>query len=198
MLWTRHLVMVYLFVISLGVTFLSHWSNVTALELMGKQPHIFEDILSMNRTRLEDTGVLLLSVLPYLLTQWLMGMFFAYIHLGPRLGLLQKYMPLIFVSPILLAMWPLDSRLIKCQLTLSGAIPLLLTKIILLSSGIEASKTVYNGYQYALNFISNYGVSAFIENEWQRLNVPTVLRVFWTIRYSQNIHIHRYDEIVLH
>ncbi|KAI8123223.1 Protein TRC8 like protein [Lucilia cuprina] len=43
MLWTRHLVMVYMFVISLGLTFLSHWSNVSALAILEKSPCILED-----------------------------------------------------------------------------------------------------------------------------------------------------------
>jgi len=40
MLWTRHLVMVYMFLTSLGLTFLSYWSNVSALALMERSPSI--------------------------------------------------------------------------------------------------------------------------------------------------------------
>lgn len=29
---------------------------------------------------------------------------------------------------------------------------------------------------------SNFGISALIENEWNRLNIPNVLRIFWSIR----------------
>lgn len=182
MLWTRHLVMVYMFVISLGLTFLSHWSNVSALALMENNSCILEDILSMNTTRLLDTGGVAVSLLPHLVAQWFMGMLFAYIHLGPRYAILQRSMPLVFASPILLATLPLKMRIIKYLPILAAAVPLLLTKITIMSSGMEAGKTVYNGYQFATNFVSNFGLSALIENEWQRLNVPSVLRVFWTIR----------------
>uniref|UniRef100_A0A1B0BMI5 TRC8-like N-terminal domain-containing protein n=1 Tax=Glossina palpalis gambiensis TaxID=67801 RepID=A0A1B0BMI5_9MUSC len=185
MLWTRHLVMVYMFVISLGLTFLSHWSNVSALALMENNSCILEDILSMNTTRLLDTGGVAVSLLPHLVAQWFMGMLFAYIHLGPRYSILQRSMPLIFASPILLATLPLKMRIIKYLPILAAAVPLLLTKITIMSSGMEAGKTVYNGYQFATNFVSNFGLSALIENEWQRLNVPSVLRVFWTIRITQ-------------
>ncbi|XP_023308898.2 protein TRC8 homolog isoform X2 [Lucilia cuprina] len=185
MLWTRHLVMVYMFVISLGLTFLSHWSNVSALAILEKSPCILEDILSMNTTRLMDTGNVAASLLPHLVAQWFMGMLFAYIHLGPRYELLQKSMPFIFASPIILATLPLKTKMIKYLPIVADAVPLVLTKITVMSCSMEAGKTVYNGYQYAMNFVSNFGLSALIENEWQRLNVPSVLRVFWTIRISQ-------------
>ncbi|KAM7364547.1 TRC8 ring finger protein isoform 2-T7 [Cochliomyia hominivorax] len=185
MLWTRHLVMVYMFVISFGLTFLSHWSNVSALAILEKSPCILEDIMSMNTTRLMDTGGVAVSLLPHLVAQWFMGMLFAYIHLGPRYELLQKSMPLIFASPIVLAMLPLKPKMIKYLPIVADAVPLMLTKITVMSCGMEAGKIVYNGYQYAMNFVSNFGLSALIENEWQRLNVPSVLRVFWTIRISQ-------------
>ena len=181
------MVMVYMFVISLGLTFLSHWSNVSALAILEKSPCILEDIISLNTTRLMDTGSVVTSLLPHLVAQWFMGMLFAYIHLGPRYELLQKSMPLIFASPILLAMLPMKPKLLKYLPIIADAVPLMLTKITLLSIAMEASKTIYNGYQYAMNFVSNFGLSALIENEWQRLNVPSVLRVFWTIRYLFNV-----------
>ncbi|XP_036322757.1 protein TRC8 homolog isoform X2 [Rhagoletis pomonella] len=185
MLWTRHLVMVYMFVISLGLTFLSYWSNVSALAVMEKSPCIVEDLLSLNTTRLLDTGGVAMSLVPHLVAQWFMGMLFAYVHLGPRYPTIPKIMPIVFACPILLAMLPLPPRIIKDLPVLAGAVPLILTKITMLSSAIDAAKTVYNGYQYAMNFVSNFGLSALIENEWQRLNVPSVLRVFWTIRIGQ-------------
>ncbi|XP_053946102.1 protein TRC8 homolog isoform X1 [Anastrepha ludens] len=185
MLWTRHLVMVYMFVISLGLTFLSYWSNVSALAVMEKSPCILGDLLSFNTTRLLDTSGVAMSLVPHLVAQWFMGMLFAYVHLGPRYSAIQKIMPVVFASPILLAMLPLPPRIVKDLPVLAGAVPLILTKITMLSSAIDAAKTVYNGYQYAMNFVSNFGLSALIENEWQRLNVPSVLRVFWTIRIGQ-------------
>ncbi|XP_017131459.1 protein TRC8 homolog isoform X1 [Drosophila elegans] len=185
MLWTRHLVMVYMFLTSLGLTFLSYWSNVSALALMERSPSILEDLMSLNTTRLLDSGGVVMSLAPHLMAQWFMGMLFAYIHLGPRLELLQKSMPIIFASPILVAMLPLPPKVVQHLPVVAAFTPIILTKITLLHSAMEASRTVYNGYQYAMNFVSNFGLSALIENEWQRLNVPNVLRVFWTIRIIQ-------------
>lgn len=182
MLWTRNLVMVYMFVISLGLTFLSHWSNWSALAIIEKSPSILDDIISMNTTRLLDTSGVAISILPHLVAQWFMGMLFAYIHLGPRYSILQKSMPFIFASPIVIAILPIKPKMFKYLPMIADAVPLILTKITLTNSAWEASKTVYNGYQYAMNFVSNFGLSALIESEWQRLNVPGVLRVFWIIR----------------
>ncbi|XP_055848263.1 protein TRC8 homolog isoform X2 [Episyrphus balteatus] len=187
MLWTRHLVMVYLFVISVGLTFLSYWSNVSALALMESGPCLLVDILSFNTSRLLDPGGVVLSLMPHLVAQWFMGMLFAYIHLGPRYEFLQKKMPFIFVSPILLAMLPLPPSFLKLTPAFAGIIPFILTKITLYTSAMEAGKTILNGYEYAMNFVSNFGLSALIENEWQRLNVPCVLRVFWSIRIGQEL-----------
>ncbi|SPP82870.1 blast:Protein TRC8 homolog [Drosophila guanche] len=185
MLWTRHLVMVYMFLTSLGLTFLSYWSNVSALALMEQSPCILEDLMSLNTTRLLDSGGVIMSLAPHVMAQWFMGMLFAYIHLGPRYELLQKSMPIIFTSPILIAMLPLPPHVVELLPAIAGTTPVILTLITMMYSAMEASRTVYNGYQYAMNFVSNFGLSALIENEWQRLNVPNVLRVFWTIRIIQ-------------
>ncbi|KAH8312696.1 hypothetical protein KR044_012227 [Drosophila immigrans] len=189
MLWTRHLVMVYMFLTSLGLTFLSYWSSVSALALMENSPCILEDLMSMNTTRLLDSGGVIMSLAPHIIAQWFMGMLFAYIHLGPRFALLQKMMPIIFTSPILIAMLPLPPYVVEKLPVVAGLTPILLTKITLIQSAMEASRTVYNGYQYAMNFVSNFGLSALIENEWQRLNVPNVLRLFWTIRIMQGSYV---------
>lgn len=84
MLWTRHLVIVYMYIISVGLIFLSYWSNVAAMNLIQDGPSLLEDILSINLSRLLDPGGVALSILPHMIAQWIMGFIFAYIHLGPR------------------------------------------------------------------------------------------------------------------
>ena len=48
-------------------------------------------------------------------------------------------------------------------------------------------KTIYQGYQSGREFINNYGFSALVETQWQRLNVPSVLRTFWLLRVCEHI-----------
>ncbi|XP_077992485.1 E3 ubiquitin-protein ligase RNF139-like [Glandiceps talaboti] len=47
---------------------------------------------------------------------------------------------------------------------------------------------IYYSTKYALilvqHIIRNYGIHIFIEDQWRRLHVPTVLRVFWLTRFT--------------
>lgn len=52
MLWTRHLVIVYMYIVSIGLIFLSYWSNLSAIGALANQPCILEDILSLNYAHL--------------------------------------------------------------------------------------------------------------------------------------------------
>ncbi|XP_058456926.1 protein TRC8 homolog isoform X2 [Malaya genurostris] len=187
MLWTRHLVIVYMYIISVGLIFLSYWSNVSALSVISDGPSLLEDILSLNMERLLDPGGVALSILPHLLAQWLMGVIFAYIHLGPKYKLTQKALPFSFLMPLFLAMLPLPTVVLKHSPAFAAILPLALSKIALWSSSFDVVKTILSGYQHARNFASNFGISALIENEWQRLNVPCVLRAFWTIRLTEQL-----------
>ncbi|XP_021710110.1 protein TRC8 homolog isoform X3 [Aedes aegypti] len=187
MLWTRHLVIVYMYIVSVGLIFLSYWSNVSALSVISDGPSLLEDILSLNMERLLDPGGVALSILPHLLAQWLMGVIFAYIHLGPKYKFIQKALPFSFLMPLFLAMLPLPTVVLKHSPAFAAILPLVLSKIALWSSSFDVVKTILNGYQHARNFASNFGISALIENEWQRLNVPCVLRAFWTIRLSEQL-----------
>ncbi|XP_058812304.1 protein TRC8 homolog [Topomyia yanbarensis] len=187
MLWTRHLVIVYMYIISVGLIFLSYWSNVSALSVISDGPSLLEDILSLNMERLLDPGGVALSILPHLLAQWLMGVIFAYIHLGPKYKLIQKALPFSFLMPLFLAMLPLPTVVLKHSPAFAAILPLVLSKIALWSSSFDVVKTILSGYQHARNFASNFGISALIENEWQRLNVPCVLRAFWSIRLTEQL-----------
>uniref|UniRef100_A0A182NCH8 RING-type domain-containing protein n=1 Tax=Anopheles dirus TaxID=7168 RepID=A0A182NCH8_9DIPT len=187
MLWTRHLVIVYMYIVSVGLIFLSYWSNVSALSVISDSPSLLEDVLSLNMDRLLDPGGVLISILPHLLAQWLMGVIFAYIHLGPRHKITQKALPFSFLMPLLLAMLPLPSVVLKHSPAFAAILPLALSKIALWSSSFDVVKTILSGYQHARNFAGNFGIATLIENEWQRLNVPCVLRVFWTIRLSEHL-----------
>lgn len=187
MLWTRHLVIVYMYIVSIGLIFLSYWSNVSAMNLMADAPSLLEDILSLNMTSLLDPGGVAIAVCPHLIAQWLIGLTFSYIHLGPRYNTIQKLLPVNFLMPLMLAMLPLPEPIRKHSPAFAAVMPLALCKVALWSSSFDVAKTVYSGYQHARNFASNFGLSALVENEWQRLNVPCVLRAFWILRYSISI-----------
>lgn len=181
-IWTRHLVIVYMYIVSIALIFLSYWSNVSAIALIADGPSLLEDILALNMNRLLDTQGVALAILPHLIAQWIIGVVFSYIHLGPKHKSIQTILPFSFLMPLLLAMLPLPPPILKHSPAFAAIMPLALSKIALWSSSFDIIKTVYKGYQHAKNFATNFGMSALVENEWQRLNVPCVLRAFWTIR----------------
>ncbi|XP_059607512.1 protein TRC8 homolog [Phlebotomus argentipes] len=188
MLWTRHLVIVYKYILSVGLIFLSYWSNVSALNLIREGPSLLEDILSLNVTRLLDPGGMAIAILPHWLAQWMMGAIFAYIHSGPRYELIQRVLPFSFLMPLFLTMLPsIPPALLKHSPAFAAILPLVLSKIALWSSSFDMVKTLFNGYQHAKNFAASFGLSALVENEWQRLNIPCVLRAFWMIRLLEEL-----------
>lgn len=183
MLWTRHLVIVYMYIVSIGLIFLSYWSNVSAINIISNGPYLLEDILSLNMTSLLNPDGVAVALLPHFIFQWIIGLSFAYIHLGPRYQTIQRLLPLNFALPLIVAMLPLPEPIRKHAPAFAAVMPLALSKVAMWSSSFDIAKTIFNGYQHAKNFASNFGLSALVENEWQRLNVPCVLRAFWVLRY---------------
>lgn len=47
---------------------------------------------------------------------------------------------------------------------------------------MPAKQALYSGYSHVHNMLSNFGMATFVEAEWARLNVPSVLLTFWLIR----------------
>lgn len=161
-----------------ALIFSAHYSNISALHLIENGPCILEDILSLNLSRLLDPGGIAIAILPHLVLQWFMGMLFAYIHLGPRVKILQNLLPFCFLMPLLLAMLPLPTAVLKHTPAFSAILPLVLVIISVYTTLVDIVKRFDSGFLYAKNFAENYGLSALLENEWQRLNVPCVLRTF--------------------
>lgn len=190
MLWTRHLVIVYMYIVSIGLIFLSYWSNVSAIALIGDGPCLLEDMLALNMNRLMDPRGVAVAILPHFFAQWIIGKIFSYIHLGPKYKSIQTLLPVSFLMPLLLAMLPLPQPILKHSPAFAAIMPLALSKIALWSSSFDIIKTLLKGYEHAKNFATNFGLSALVENEWQRLNVPCVLRAFWTIRYVTPLYQH--------
>jgi E3 ubiquitin-protein ligase RNF139 len=183
MLWTRHLVIIYMYIISVGLIFLSHWSNVSAVALLKEgNPSLIEDILNVNIQRLTSPDGMAVTLLPHFLLQYVMGIIFAYIHLGPKHQLIQRVLPFTFLMPLILAILPIPINIVKHAPTFAAILPLVLSKIAIWSASVDIFRTLLSGYRHAVSFAENFGLSALVENEWQRLNVPCVLRAFWTIR----------------
>ncbi|GAB1867536.1 Protein TRC8 like protein [Camponotus japonicus] len=193
MLCTRHLIIVYLYLISVGVIFVSYWSNVSTMKAIiayinshESATSILDNILSLNLSDVLYNGPGLLIIQNYIL-QCLLASIFCYIHLAPKHPVVQKLLVLSFMSPSILGIHPLPVQYLYHAPVCATLIPLAVCKFIIWYNGISMLKTLYMGYRHARNFIINYGLSALAETEWMRLNVPCVLRTFWMLRVGEQV-----------
>lgn len=181
---------------SVGLVFVSYWTNVSAIKqiqtltlaAVSSQPSasILEDILNLNIKKLlnfNGPGVL---VIQNFAIQFSLAVLFKNVHLGPRQPTIQKLLPMCFMAPSFLAMLPVPPNLLHHSPVFSTLIPLFLVKYVLWSSTYNVIQVVYDGYQRGRLFVSNYGLSALVETEWMRLNIPCVLRVFWVMRVAEH------------
>ncbi|XP_046382826.1 protein TRC8 homolog [Ischnura elegans] len=200
MLWTKHLVTVYMYLMSVGIVFVSYWTNVSTMKavvsatVVGEEESAtvethnspLEDILSLNLGHLLDTDSFGFTIIQNYLLQCILAFTFCYVHLGPRYPLLQKLLPISFMAPSFLALLPLPPSVIQHAPVFAALLPLALVKFVLWYSAFNVVRTIYGGYQYARTFISNFGMSTLVETEWSRLNVPCVLRTFWILRVIEH------------
>ncbi|KAF7987252.1 hypothetical protein HCN44_003014 [Aphidius gifuensis] len=193
MLWTKHLIVVYLYFISIGTIFVSYWSNVSTIKAIttyvssfDTQTSILDDILGLNYSQLINYGPGILVIQNYLL-QGVLGFFFCYLHLGPRYPILQKLLALSFLAPSILAITPLPTNVLHHIPVFAALLPLLICKFVLWYNSIVMLKIMHNGYKNTHNFINNFGLSALAEIEWIRLDVPNVLRTFWMLRVIEQV-----------
>lgn len=205
-LYTKHLIIVYLYLMSVGVVFVSYWTNVSAIKQIqalalstpdGPSTSILEDILNLNMKNLLDLDGPGILVIQNFAIQFLLSILFRNVHLGPRHPTVQKLLSLSFMAPSFMAMLPVPSNLLHHSPVFSSLLPLFLVKYVLWSSAYNVVQVIYAGYQHGRLFVSNYGLSALVETEWMRLNVPCVLRVFWVMRVAEHailLLMDNYDE----
>lgn len=202
LLQTKHLVIVYLYLISVGIVFVSYWTNVSTMKTvitaitvndtasgMETQTYtsILEDLLSLNLGRLLDPSGYGFIVIQNYALQCLLAFIFNFVHLGPRYPLVQKLLPVSFMAPSVLAILPFPTSILHHAPVFAALLPLALVKFVLWCSALTVGQTIYGGYQHARNLLSNFGLSTLVETEWMRLNVPTVLRTFWLLRVAEHV-----------
>ncbi|XP_053619720.1 protein TRC8 homolog [Plodia interpunctella] len=194
-LYTKHLIIVYLYLMSVGIVFVSYWTNVSAIKqiqaltltaITHPSPSILEDMLNLNLKNLLDLDGPGILVIQNFAIQFILALLFRNIHLGPRLPTIQKLLPVSFMAPSFLAMLPVPPNLLHHSPVFAALLPLFLVKYVLWSSSYNVIQVIYAGYQQGRLFVSNYGLSALVEMEWMRLNVPCVLRVFWVMRVAEH------------
>lgn len=113
MLWTKHLIIVYLYLISVGAIFISYWLNISTMKAIityvsthESTTSILDDILYLNLKYVLNEGPGFLIIQNYVL-QCLLASIFCYIHLAPKHPVLQKFLVLSFMGPSILGICPL-------------------------------------------------------------------------------------------
>ena len=113
MLWTKHLIIVYLYLISVGAIFISYWSNISTMKAIityvsthESTTSILDDILYLNLKYVLNEGPGFLIIQNYIL-QCLLASIFCYIHLAPKHPVLQKFLILSFMTPSIVGICPL-------------------------------------------------------------------------------------------
>lgn len=193
MLRTKHLIIVYLYFISVGVIFMSYWSNVSTMKAImayinthETTTSILDDILCLNLKHVLNEGPGFLVIQNYIL-QCLLASIFCYIHLAPRYPILQKLLVLSFMAPSILGIHPLPVQVLYHAPVFATLLPLAVCKFVIWYNGIAILNTINRGYLHARSFIRVYGLSALAQTEWIRLNVPCVLRTFWMLRVGEQV-----------
>lgn len=197
-LWTKHLIILYMYIISVGIVFLSYWANVSTMKSVVAsasmtQSSVLENILSLNVEILSDPNGCVYVLIQNYLVQCVLAYVFAYTHLGPRYTIFQKLLPISFMAPSILALLPLPTAVLHHAPVFAALLPLAMVKFILWCSALPIIQTLYGGFQHAWNVVSNFGLSTLIERQWHRLNVPCVLRTFWLLRVAEHASVLVYD-----
>lgn len=142
----------------------------------------FQLISNFNLSQLLEDRGWLYQVLENYVLQTILAFIFINIHLGPRHSTIQKLLPVSFLLPSFFSVLPVSETVLRYSPLISALLPIVLTKFLIWYSFMSISNWIYAGYLQAKTVISNFGVSALVENEWLRLGVPEVLRTFWILR----------------
>lgn len=186
-LWTKHLVVVYMYLLSIAIIVFSYVGNLSLVKAVAEKSSPIDMFLHGNYSGLLEPEGPMFHISSHLVGQLIMGFSFQYVHMGPRYTVTQRLLPYTFLFPIFMCLFPMPKEVLKHAAMIATLIPLALVKIALWVSAFDVVETLYGGFQHARNYASNYGLSALVESEWQRLNVPCVLRTFWLIRLFEQL-----------
>lgn len=171
---------------------MSYWANVFTMTFatnsQGSNQSILEDIVSLNLIRILNPSSAGFIVVANYVVQFLLffTFVFAYSYIGPKYAVLNKALPLSFLAPSLLAILPLPEAVLMHSPVFAALLPLAMVKFVLWYSAVTVVQTIYSSFQHSRNVINNFGLTALVETEWLRLNVPCILRTFWLLRVGEH------------
>ncbi|XP_050533686.1 protein TRC8 homolog isoform X1 [Daktulosphaira vitifoliae] len=189
----KYLYLVYLHSVSVCVVLLSYWTNVQSLKVLsGKYENIKIDIVDEVIT-LDINGIFKLftqlEIIDFLylicrntILQCCLSLVFDFLQTATKQKSIHKILSFSFIIPTLIALVPGTQGALNTVAVLATLLPLFIMIKSLWVNIFPLVNLIQEGYKYTKTIINNFGISAFLENEWNRLNIPIVLRIFWSMR----------------
>jgi len=198
---SESLIKVYQYLTCLSVIPISYASHKMMVELSSNQESS-SLLLEHNQVNLLSLSInykLIYAfsavILNYILQTFLANIIQKLLKLSGHFSFcLQEYVLGVMVSPCIFTGFSLLSSIFTVSslppsvLLLSAFISNVLPAVLMgISLGQQMHKVVHNVrvmYRVKRDFINNFGLNTFIESEWVRIKVPSVLRYFWMSRMS--------------
>ena len=100
-----------------------------------------------------------------------------------------RFLPGVFTAPSILVIFGFSGfeDILRKTTVISAIVPAVLVVVFLWSEINKAFRVVMTMYRLKRQFIANFGLHPFLEAEWVRLRVPSLLRTFWLLRMSQQL-----------
>ena len=108
----------------------------------------------------------------------------------------KDYLVFNMITPCLIALVSLPSSVVLATAFISNILPAMLLGI---SLGQNMNKIIHSltvMYRIKRETINNFGINTFIEAEWSRLRVPSVLRYFWLSRMGGIMLLHKQSPLI--
>jgi len=104
---------------------------------------------------------------------------------------IKEYITVVMIMPCVMAMMSVSSSWLLFSAFAANIIPAALMCTCLAQQAGMAYTNLANMYTNKRDFINNFGLNTFLESEWGRLRVPTVLRTFWLSRMLLMLLLHQ-------
>ncbi|XP_026820006.1 protein TRC8 homolog [Rhopalosiphum maidis] len=198
----RYLFILYLQGVSVYVVFYSYWANIQTIEVLsGKYENFNGDIVNEVITWNVDgiihlfTHSQLYQLFCSIMLQYFLSLVFEFVHVFTTDHSIHNFFKYSFLIPTLVALILKTSNILNTVTMLSTLLQLFVLIKTFWFIVFMMTDLIRDGYNYTQEIINNLGVFFLIETEWSRLNMSSVLRIFWATRVLIHILHMQYIEI---
>ncbi|CAI6352635.1 unnamed protein product [Macrosiphum euphorbiae] len=185
------LIPVYLYVVSICVVLVSYWENMeTLLFLSGKYKNFkIETTNELITWDVYEYMIIFIQLYPRLyklflniIIQYCLSLAFDILQVFTTGHSIHKIFRYSFIIPTLIASIPNTSIILNIVIILSTLLQLFILLRTLWLNIFNITNLIRSGYNRTQEFLNVRGIFPLVRVEWNRLKIPSVLRIFWTIR----------------